>query len=352
MAKYEVTFNCNHTATVELYGPTEMRRKRIQRMEAQPCYACQRKKQIEAIGKWEEEMDLPDLIGSPKQIAWARRLRYSVLSQAEENFNLPQYEKILDVFSSQVSVRFWIDNEEQLNHCCWEDIKDLIDSIEDEPLKEEARQSAIIRTKNITHDGYVELSTSGKQVRIIYAKRSDDLIKLVKQFGFRWDSKNKVWYREVFPFSSIADQIAEIGNILLHAGFSCCILDDDAREKSITGEYKAIGKRLLLSEDGKDFSFQLLDYEERDEFIRKLYKIGGRCNCGKIIVGGTMYRAVGDFAKKYGFKVSSGAKRLIESQIQREIKVSVGDHLEPEKIEQIGQKIKSNEPLADLLDDD
>ena len=85
MAKYEVKHSCGHVETVELYGKIKDRERKIEWMETQICDDCARKQLTE---KWTEKAkklfvvdELPALIGTPKQIAWAERLRLTLLRE-------------------------------------------------------------------------------------------------------------------------------------------------------------------------------------------------------------------------------------------------------------------------------
>lgn len=80
--KYTVTFACGHTHTVELYGPMDERKRKVAYLETVECKDCkkakleaERKAESEAAAQKAKEGGLPELEGSPKQIAWAETLR-------------------------------------------------------------------------------------------------------------------------------------------------------------------------------------------------------------------------------------------------------------------------------------
>ena len=77
MAKYQVTFSCGHTATVQLLGKEADRQKKIAWYEENGlCPKCE-KKRIMAEAK---EMGFPELTGSEKQVAWAGAIRKNLES--------------------------------------------------------------------------------------------------------------------------------------------------------------------------------------------------------------------------------------------------------------------------------
>lgn len=82
MAKYDVTYACGHTETVELFGKTSERERKIEWMEGNClCPSCYKEKQQ----KEAEAFDLPELTGTPKQVAWAEKIREELTAVVEEN---------------------------------------------------------------------------------------------------------------------------------------------------------------------------------------------------------------------------------------------------------------------------
>lgn len=89
--KYTVTFSCGHEATVDLFGKTSERERRITWYEKEGiCPDCYRKmkederRQADAelaayADKIETEHNLPKLEGTEKQVSWARKIRAGVI---------------------------------------------------------------------------------------------------------------------------------------------------------------------------------------------------------------------------------------------------------------------------------
>ena len=111
MAKYDVTYACGHTETVELFGKTSERERKIKWMEGD-CLCpscCKAKQQKEAAA-----FNLPELTGTPKQISWAETLRNKVFRELNKVFRELSEEapaEFVDWLKGQTESRFWIDNK-------------------------------------------------------------------------------------------------------------------------------------------------------------------------------------------------------------------------------------------------
>ena len=81
--KYDITYSCGHAGTVELYGKTSERESKIRWYETTAvcpeCYKKQQEEAAETITKYE----LPELEGSEKQVAWAKKLMESAITVLE-----------------------------------------------------------------------------------------------------------------------------------------------------------------------------------------------------------------------------------------------------------------------------
>lgn len=83
--KYQVTGSCGHTYTTQLFGPGKNREYWLSRLAEEPCEECKEAARKAAIEKentesatWALELGLPELTGSPKQIAWAESIRKTI----------------------------------------------------------------------------------------------------------------------------------------------------------------------------------------------------------------------------------------------------------------------------------
>ena len=98
--KYYVTFSCGHEGEVNLYGKAAERDRRIAWYEEEGiCPDCYRKMKEEERRKADEELaayadkiktewNLPELEGTEKQVAWARKIRASYFKKFEFHNNM------------------------------------------------------------------------------------------------------------------------------------------------------------------------------------------------------------------------------------------------------------------------
>lgn len=101
--KYEIKMSCGHVETVELYGSNKDREYRIRDMEKYGlCKACYEAALLKEASEMESKYSLPELTGSEKQIAWARKIRANIYRKFEEDFqgHFGDAEPRLDAFKN------------------------------------------------------------------------------------------------------------------------------------------------------------------------------------------------------------------------------------------------------------
>ena len=128
MAKYNVTYKCGHTATVQLFGNLDDRYSRLDWLATQECPECRRRREFEQAQA--QTSGLPELTGSEKQINWATTIRakfFAVLDDYTPQFMaiavpgkedavkamLDQYR---DLLTSKTDCRYWIDNRDDMSY--------------------------------------------------------------------------------------------------------------------------------------------------------------------------------------------------------------------------------------------
>lgn len=135
MAQYTINHTCGHTETARLFGKTTEREKRISWLESRKCTKCFAQEQQERFQKENQEsaqksqeMDLPQLVGSEKQIAWAESIRVKAIN-SKENILLPlesvpkdkldiyvSLKESLEELKSETSAKWWIENRDMVNY--------------------------------------------------------------------------------------------------------------------------------------------------------------------------------------------------------------------------------------------
>jgi len=84
MAQYQVTHTCGHSETVQLYGPSKERERRLTWLRSQSCLDCKRAshegeaRESRILSQME---GLPRLDGTDRQIAWAETIRRDKLTE-------------------------------------------------------------------------------------------------------------------------------------------------------------------------------------------------------------------------------------------------------------------------------
>lgn len=97
--KYEIKHSCGHTETVELYGSSESRQNKIAALESQVCDDCYNKqKAAELVAKASEFLnvkEIPKLVGTERQVAWAENLRMTMLSELFAAYEMDNTNEIM-----------------------------------------------------------------------------------------------------------------------------------------------------------------------------------------------------------------------------------------------------------------
>ena len=125
MAKYDVKFSCGHEGTVELFGKSADRERKIAYFEKHGvCSECYKTQQAAAVAEKTAAWELPELTGTPKQIAWAERIRSDFFakfedmekedgqSTAEAAAKDERFGSFFAWVKGQTESRFWIDHKD------------------------------------------------------------------------------------------------------------------------------------------------------------------------------------------------------------------------------------------------
>lgn len=128
MAKYSVTYSCGHTETKELYGAESERRSYIEwAAKSGSCAACAQAEKAGADLATEAEYDLPELTGSDKQVAWARKIRADLFRRIAEELTIrranaiktgkaAEYDertgRMMRLLATETAARWWIDHKD------------------------------------------------------------------------------------------------------------------------------------------------------------------------------------------------------------------------------------------------
>lgn len=390
MAWYYGTFSCGHEGRVNVIGPHKDRQWKIDNKFSGICEECYKNKlqkereyaNQKALER-AKEMELPELQGTEKQVAWANTLRDKFVNKIEElikdietdKYTYEEYkenifkiknkskeetiniikEKIYSLtdyaLENEVDAKFWIDTR---NKCIDSFIEMLItlykdnQDNEEEVIKQEILLENTIRPVEVKHQGIVELVAREDKIKIYYEK-NDSFIKIVKGLRYKW---NGVWERNITELTGdYKDRAAELANKLLAEGFAVSIDDEEVKRKAINGDFEEECDRwIIVSQDGE--KLRIKDYNNED----KIYKAAKRLPTARwkdrgIEVKIEYYKEVLEFVEMFNFKLSSKAKKLIENYEEKLSKIEV---VEVKKVGKTPEKDGLQEILnssREILDD-
>jgi hypothetical protein len=126
MAWYEIEYVCGHEGRIQIYGKGSERQSQADYEATKDCPGCYRerlaKEREEELRKSLEansQMDLPELKGSSKQIAWAETIRAKKIkdlldlkSRLLDSANKQTAIEIIDCRIAKDEATYWIDNRD------------------------------------------------------------------------------------------------------------------------------------------------------------------------------------------------------------------------------------------------
>jgi len=137
MAKYYVTFSCGHDGEVRLFGPHRERQRKLEWFEQSglcpDCYKAHKQAEEDRLQAEEEkrlrevrqkvglpELELTELTGTPKQVAWAEDIRREKMTEVDAELVArwhrisPGGQAVLKAarqeLAEQGSAKWWIEN--------------------------------------------------------------------------------------------------------------------------------------------------------------------------------------------------------------------------------------------------
>ncbi|MDD4472207.1 MAG: hypothetical protein PHT97_13755 [Methanoculleus sp.] len=379
MAKYSVTYACGHTGTVRLTGPTRTREWILKNKEQELCPDCYKaqleaKREAERVAAAAEaaEQELPALVGTDKQVAWALTIRKKYLEVLDgvlqrrtvrEDVDTVLAQQAVESIQREPSAVWWIENgrnpsDREIMTLVAKRYKGLLDLREAAGAvsAEEALAEATVRPETPVSEIPVQIRIRESTVEVIYPERNDTLREIVKGRGFRWNGA--LWARQIGKFAGTpADRAGEIGNLLLRAGFVIQVFDEVAREMAVSGSYEPEYVRWVTQRTGGDYAgWFSIQWERDNEAIyaaaRKI--AGSRWSKPNVVVPAAQYEAILDLVDEFGFQLSPGALGLIEAaRATREAALVVKPVGGPEPIKgEPKEQTKPGEIDADLRDDD
>lgn len=381
MAKYFGTFSCGHEGYVNVIGPHKDREWKIDRAFSNMCKECynkhleiKREKENAKALENAKEMELPELIGSEKQVAWANTLRNDLIEKLErtikeikddeksmyrhpirKSFGIKKNEivgtkedvtnaiienlyEFQDCIIHKTKSTYFINNRDTsierliLNEIEYRELK------KEKEIKKEIIKETTIEPKELKFEGVVEIVATKDNIKVLY-QISETFINIVKKLGYKWD--NNCWQRKINNLTgSYIDRSAEVANKLLNAGFRVAIPEKEIKEKALNGSYECECNRWILHMDDTS-KFAIKWYENNDDLYKASKHLkGSKWSKGSMLVHVQNYKQVEEFAEMYDFNFNDSALKLIE-QYKEEL----------EKIEKVEVKEAKEIPIKNGLED-
>ncbi len=303
---------------------------------------------------------LPRLRGSEKQVAWADKIRGSLvpyLAVAYEGMSLaismggmegreaagmymlthgplgssPVWKcrfcdyamgefRTLEEFRAAVegadSAHWWIEHREDI----LEAVRDLaskrrfalVPDVPDVPEAAEAMAEALLLPEGSRKsDVPAEIYRSEGKIKIRRIAFDDDFRLLVRGLGYKWDEGR--WNMELDALAGDpADRMAEAAAALVRAGFPVACHDPAARDRALAGDWSPRQTRWILAGDNDGF---LICWERGDDdFYGEAKSLPGASwkGCG-MAVPFDVAEAVADFASEHGFDFTPAARARLDA---------------------------------------
>lgn len=355
MSWYYGTYSCGHEGRVNIIGPSKSRQWKADRNFENLCPECYkeqlekaRNKKNEEAAEKSKEMELPELEGSDRQVAWANTLRIKVIEELEElierhkkqeypitvfirgdndytSISVGEFADALDfMLREKTEAKFWIDNRDR------NDYKDLCmylyrkhalqmqDGGTGSETEEQEEQLTVVPDTEVRKSGIVELEYKhGASFLSVKYIKDSELISIVKDLNYRWNGA--AWVKEITEYTGPIDaRASELGNKLMLSGYTVKFPDVKSRDNAISGgfipendrwvKYNLIYGKLAISWRRKD--------EEIYQYVQKLPDV--KWDDGSWLVNIEFYREVQDFAGIMGFSISQKAREEIEKYMATE----------------------------------
>lgn len=339
MAKYEGTYACGHGGVINLIGPLKDREWRKEREFSKLCPDCwkieleeRKERENREAAEMAKEMELPELSGSPKQIAWANTLRQRLIEQfealTETDFRSlsRRYRLEIDeeaakrilyfILENRTSAKYFIESRYDIDWLIFTEYKPAMKTEEDvereraeKELEEQIRAEASLFPEERKTDAVAEIHIVESGVSVT-SEWHESFPPLLRSLNYRWDGKQ--WHRLIDETTGSAeDRAAELGNRLLNAGFPIRIFDEKVRQMAVDGTFVPEQKRWILKVKGEErFA---ISWTDGSDLYRKARSLpGSRWARPYVLVSVEHASEVEEFAELYGFRFGREALRMIE----------------------------------------
>lgn len=343
MAWYYGEFSCGHEGRVNIVGPTKDREWKKENEFSKMCSECKEADRLRTIDIYNEraaqqaiEMELPELIGTPKQVSWATTLRQNLIDKfdkiQDEHFKAPsapfyglEMNAINNVkyyiLTNETSASFFINSRSvsfvELVNSFIEKVhrSENEEEVFDVDIQVDVEAESTIRPERAKTETRAKISTINNKVIVEFGEYREDMYQLMKkEMKFSW--KDGRWERLLNSKNGdAADRAAEVGHRLLAVGFIVIIHDNDIRAKAAAAEYEPeCTNWITCGIEGKYNGWLFIGWDRGDDYYRATRLIPeSQYYKPYVVVPATQFEEVLYFAARYGFKVSEKAGLAIEA---------------------------------------
>lgn len=349
MARYDITYACGHTGTVNLIGRHSYREYRLSYLESGACLDCYKEQQAQMAQEVTKERDLIPLTkGSQAQIDWAMSIRLKILdaleqwqTQLEQQELSSKDERVLllaiDALYQTDSAPQWIEWRDWSIEWILRDIrKKLLNTptpaqveqqrrkeIEQAQVEAFARSEATIRPVQPVTETLAEISYTQDTVCVRFTENREDFNEVVRRFGYTWERTHRRWQRtlQVTRTGPSRERAIELGHVLLTHNFCVCTFDAELRTGIIDGKFEPEQTRWIAVLAKGDcagwFYIQWGGNEDYYEVARRIPQ--SRYYKPFVAVPPTSFDTLLDFAERYDFRLTKRAQEVvIRAQEQRQ----------------------------------
>jgi nucleotide-binding universal stress UspA family protein len=356
--KYDVTFACGHVGEVTLYGPGRDRERKLQWLSTCKCKDCEEADRQARILKETQDRELPDLIGTPKQIDWASSIRINQIQALEKwsDFLAGKVEKAEDRISKYRETadaekleralksldgrrqdfaecqraieclygiqesRWWIDHRDDSEEALILAYRELGEKEKERVVLEEDRAKMVIMEPEVQKTEAVAI-VEAKGGYILMTSEKDEVIRLaVKAAGFTWDSDRRAWAKEITEMTGPAkDLLPDTARKLLEAG-ARVKAEPWVKETVESGSYEPECHRWICKST-KDAS-KLFIIKAKGAMLPAGCKTTWD---GDGIISPDRWREIREFAEMNGYRITQMAEAMLKAAEDATVKVKVAD---------------------------
>lgn len=341
MARFEITYACGHTGTVQLTGKHSFRDWKLAQLKTQDCLECYKEKRSQVAAQETTKRDLIPLIGTENQVKWALDIRIWLLNELETlETRFSQTEELSEegkLTLQVIDMLYQVDSAHQWIEWRGWNIVDILRDLKKKVLAvptstqvaqqqqqtlERAQMEAIalaeatLRPEQPLTEVLAEITYSEDVVHVRFSEIREDFNSLMRNLGYTWDRDNRRWERKLLRRERTGparERAIELGHVLLSHNFCVCVFDHDLRDAIIAGVFEPEQTRWVAKLTQSEYAgWFYIQWGPREDFYDVARRIkGSRYHKPFVAVPPASYEIVLDFAERYDFRLTRGAQEAV-----------------------------------------